>query len=262
MERIIAKIDNDFNPDNSDWIPRVAAWAIDAMSQLKVLSTERKKRTLKVTDKVAYSPCSIKEQGLRVYDKYGCEIPLMTRNNSNCRCSSTGKQECINGSKTAGISNNPDATYGPDMIAMHRNEHNLPDRYNVQEIISPCAERHNYVIIDCNKIELNFDTENITIESEEIKTYYSDYYKQELPVIPNNGLLIEAIGAFCMYKMLCRGTKHPVFNLTANNPGINPYLAWNELKSKAKASVAIDGQGNINTNGWRAMFYNFTFAKN
>ena len=45
VERIIAKIDNDFNPDTSDWIPRVAAWSIDAMSQLKVLSTERKKRT-------------------------------------------------------------------------------------------------------------------------------------------------------------------------------------------------------------------------
>ena len=53
VELIIAKIDNDFNPDTSDWIPRVAAWAIDAMSQLKLLSTERKKRTLKVIDRIA-----------------------------------------------------------------------------------------------------------------------------------------------------------------------------------------------------------------
>lgn len=41
IERIIAKIDNDFNPDNSDWIPRVAAWCIDAMSQIDVLPTEK-----------------------------------------------------------------------------------------------------------------------------------------------------------------------------------------------------------------------------
>lgn len=48
-----------------------------------------------------------------------------------------------------------------------------------------------------------------------------------------------------MYKMLTRGMKHPVLNLTANNPAINPYVAWMELRSKAKSSVAIDGQGNM-----------------
>ena len=35
LQRIIAKVDNDFNIDQSDWIPRVAAWTIDAMSILK-----------------------------------------------------------------------------------------------------------------------------------------------------------------------------------------------------------------------------------
>lgn len=37
-----SKIDNDFNPDNSDWIARVPAWCFDAMSQLKVLRTTYK----------------------------------------------------------------------------------------------------------------------------------------------------------------------------------------------------------------------------
>ena len=31
VEHIIANIDNDFNPDNNDWIPRVAAWCNDAV---------------------------------------------------------------------------------------------------------------------------------------------------------------------------------------------------------------------------------------
>ena len=43
LERIIGKIDNDFNIDNSDWIPRAGAWIIDALSQLKVLPMEIKK---------------------------------------------------------------------------------------------------------------------------------------------------------------------------------------------------------------------------
>ena len=34
LQRLIAKIDNDFNISESDWIPRVAAWTIDALSQI------------------------------------------------------------------------------------------------------------------------------------------------------------------------------------------------------------------------------------
>lgn len=73
--------------------------------------------------------------------------------------------------------------------------------------------------------------------------------------------MIEAIGAYCMYKMLTRGMKHPVLNLNTNNPAINPYVAWVELRSKAKSSVAIDGQGKYNGNAWGGMFYNFTFRR-
>ena len=51
IDRIIAKIDNDFNPDNSDWIPRVGAWVIDAMSQIDALKTIKKRRKLNVKER-------------------------------------------------------------------------------------------------------------------------------------------------------------------------------------------------------------------
>ena len=57
VEHIIAKIDNDFNPDNTDWIPRVAAWCTDAMSQLKVLNTVNKSVRYPVKDKTVKSQC-------------------------------------------------------------------------------------------------------------------------------------------------------------------------------------------------------------
>ena len=56
LERIIAKIENDFNPDNSDWIPRVAAWTIDAMAQLKVFNTIKKQR---IKSKLVFSKIDI-----------------------------------------------------------------------------------------------------------------------------------------------------------------------------------------------------------
>lgn len=43
LDRLIGKVDNDFNISESDWIPRVAAWTIDALSQMKLLPMECKK---------------------------------------------------------------------------------------------------------------------------------------------------------------------------------------------------------------------------
>ena len=76
IERLVAKVDNDFNISESDWIPRVAAWTIDALSQMKILPSVKKKRQLEVSDKIAQFPCDINNaKEIRVYDKYGCEIP-------------------------------------------------------------------------------------------------------------------------------------------------------------------------------------------
>ena len=92
VERIIAKIDNDFNPNNSDWIPRVAAWCIDAMQQLDVLLTEKVRKKLTVKGGIAMSDCCLKGLDIKVFDKNGCEIPKAgTRGSCGCNNSSTGE---------------------------------------------------------------------------------------------------------------------------------------------------------------------------
>ena len=53
LQRLIGKIDNDFNISESDWIPRVAAWTIDALSQMKALPMERKRTPLGVSNRIA-----------------------------------------------------------------------------------------------------------------------------------------------------------------------------------------------------------------
>ena len=118
-----------------------------------------------------------------------------------------------------------------------------------------------YIIVDDRQIELNFDTDFISIQSNEVKTKYSSTYNSELPIIPNNGTLIEAIVSWCMYKMLCRGYKHTVLNLRDNSPATNPYIAWLQLKEDAKTSVILDAQGDVIDDGgaWRSAFYIFTF---
>lgn len=245
VERIIAKIDNDFNPDNSDWIPRVGAWCIDAMSQLDVLVTKRKRKKLTVKDRIAYSECPINGTNIKVYDGNGCEIN--EANSSTCcnNAPSTGEfasetsdtitEVTPNTVDVVKTGNKASANY---VVAETENE-KYSFRYNVQHYAFgyDSNQKHNYVFVDCNKIELNFDADYIYVETEYIDSEYSDMFGCEIPIIPNNGLLIEAIAYYCIYKMLCRGYKHPVFNLAASQYGTNPYYIWTQLKEEAKRSV-------------------------
>lgn len=270
VERIIAKIDNDFNPDNSDWIPRVGAWCIDAMSQLNVLRTKTKKIKLVVRERIAYSNCHIDNKYIRVYDKNGCEIKQANSNNYCCNPPSTGKST----SETSGTitSITPDTIdlvdTGKQPTANHVVAETIndkyPHRYNIHHYVSDANinKERNYILINCDKIELNFDTDFIYVETKVIETYHSEYYHCELPVIPNNGILIEAIVYYCMYKMLCRGYKHPVFNLNASQYGTNPYYQWTQLKDQASRSVVNDIIDNTSSDGsslFRSNFFIETF---
>lgn len=261
IEHIIAKIDNDFNPDNSDWIPRVAAWCTDAMSQLKVLNKVDKAITYTVKDRIIKSSCCFDEI-VKVLDENGCEIKRADKANWCRGCtSSTGgveksniNESCNpNGSGTREVVYNPNAQ--EDVVfTEHVNTIIERDRHNVHVVKTAPRREMNY-IVSGNTIELSFDTKSITVISKQIETVYSDYYHCEVPVIPNNGILAEALAYYCMYKMLCRGYKHPVFNLHASQYGTNPYDMWMRLKDKARNSVLNDSQDDDN-GAWRKFFIN------
>ena len=125
------------------------------------------------------------------------------------------------------------------IINAKRRDSKYPFRYNIHHYVlgDNNIQERNYVLVDCDKIEINFDANYIYVETEYVETVCSNLFNCEVPVIPNNGLLIEAIAYYCIYKMLCRGYKHPVFNLNASQYGTNPYYIWNQLKEEAKRSV-------------------------
>ena len=116
---------------------------------------------------------------------------------------------------------------------------------------------HNY-ILDGNNIELNFDTDYITVVSYEVATYYDEYYDCEVPYIYDNGLLLEALSWYILFKYLSRGSKHQVYDLKSNNPVTNPWIQWNTLRPKAAASVRNELNKDVQSE-WNNFFYNFTF---
>ena len=235
LQRLIGKIDNDFNLSESDWIPRVAAWTIDALSQMKVLPMERKRRTLEVSNRIAQFPCTLNAEEIRVFDSNGIEIPAFD-GAKDCRCpkstnSSTGEQ--------IGVTV-PNAPNGWETV-------------QVVNVVNPSGRNF---IVDGNNIELNFDANTITVETFEVATYRDEYYDCECPYIYDDGLLLEALAWYCMFKYLSRGSKHPVYDLKSPSPVTNPFTQWNTLRPKASASV----KGKlVKDEGWNNFFYNSTF---
>ena len=246
IEHIIAKIDNDFNIDHSDWIPRIAAWVIEALNILKVTKTEQKIAKVIIKDRIATFE-NINIDKAKVFCKKGCEIQ--------------SAQDIVR--RTGILPSTGEDTVGRDeQIAIPIDPTQYPTEYittSRQKVLT--YKNLYYVKISNNQIELNFDTDYINIVYKGVVTEYSDLYNCDLPVIPNNGMLIEAIGYYCMYKILCRGHKHPVMNLSATQYGTNPFFMWNHYKDEVKRSVIIDAQGEIVDDGglWRESFFNFTF---
>ena len=242
IEHIIAKIDNDFNLDHSDWIPRISAWVIEALSILKVTKTEDKIEEIVVANRIA-NLGNIDLRRCKIYTKCGCLIDNIHESilNGTCNYSPVGRDEQI------AIPIDP-TQYPAEYVTTSKLK--APKNYNMY-----------YIKLPNNQIELNFDTDKIIVKYKGVVTYTSETYGCELPVIPNNGLLLEAIGYYCMYKILCRGYKHPVMNLGASQYGTNPFFMWNHLKDEAKRSVIIDEQGEVVDDGgmWRESFFNFTF---
>lgn len=235
ISRIIGKIDNDFNISESDWIPRVAAWVTDALSQMKVLPMERKRRILEVSERIAQFPCCINADEIKVYDSNGCEISQLD-DNSSCGCSTNA------------------SNYGSQEIAVIDDANKSGVNFmNVGTIVN--SANRNFVL-QGNNIELNFNTDKIIVETLEVATYYDEYYDCEVPYIYDDGLLLEALAWYCLFKYLSRGSKHPIYDLKSTNSVINPYMQWITLKVKAANSVKIK----LNQDkGWRNFFYNSTF---
>lgn len=236
LQRLVGKIDNDFNISESDWIPRVAAWTIDALSQMQVLPMEKKRRKLEVSNRVAQFPCQINATELKVYDINGCEISELNRDNS-CGCSNVNKTS-------------------PQEIAIIDSNNKTGVNFMTIGTVASFNSYRNFVL-DGNNIELNFDTDEIEVETYEIATYFDEYYQCQVPYIYDNGMLLEALAWYVLFKYLSRGSKHQVYSLASNNPVTNPYTQWITLKPKAMAAVKIAIRNS--NEGWNNFFYNSTF---
>lgn len=195
---------------------------------------------LEVSDRIAQFPCTITANELKVFDKNGIEISDFN-NDKDCKCPKATNANISSTGEQIGITN-PKANNGWETV-------------QVADVVSASNGRN--FVLDGNNIELNFDTDEITVETLEVATYYDDYYDCECPYIYDDGLLLEALAWYVLFKYLSRGSSHPVYSLKSTSPVTNPWTQWNTLRPKAAASVkAKIGKTN---DGWNNFFYNSTF---
>lgn len=167
LKRIIGKVDNDFNLSESDWIPRAAAWIIDALSQMKCLPMAKKNRRLQIVNRIALCPCQLNATDIKVFDDYGCEIKQLEANNSCCNSGFGSK---------ANVEPSPEIAVIDDTNKTGRN-------FMRVATIRRADDSRNFVITNNGHIELNFDTDWINVQSFEPMTYYDNYYDCEVPMV-------------------------------------------------------------------------------
>lgn len=196
---------------------------------------EKKRRTLEVNERVAQFPCTLNATELKVFDKNGVEIANIE--DSNCCCP---KQSMSSTGEVIGVT-----------------QTRVRDGWQTVEYANITNTNNRNYVLDCDKIELNFDTDSINVESYEVVTYHDDYYDCDCPYIYDDGLLLEALAWYVLYKYLSRGSKHQIYDLKSNSPVTNPWIQWNTLRPKAINSVRA--KMSSSNDGWNNFFYNSTF---
>lgn len=258
IERILARIENDFSPDDSDWIASCAAWCVDALDDIEGCYNIYRERKLKVRNRIAQYHCSIDKESLTVLDSNRCVINEINYLEDRCNCGPKRVNTCLDQNRYI-QKYNEDAMDASEYFSM-----SVPSKcYNKRTIVYKIdgAVNRNYVITKCNQIELNFDTDYIYVIHPEIYTYYSEQYDEELPMIPDIGVVKTYLTNYCIARMLAKGRKHPVMELSSRSQYTNPALQADMLKEQARVKIIHFNQDLSKTALLRDFFYNFTFYR-
>jgi len=133
-------------------------------------------------------------------------------------------------------------TYKNYIIPQHNNVTN--DTNNLREYLVGAS----YTVNGDNTIRITSADRNL--KDGTIKVYYRGYitqlselYNVEMPLIPDDETLLQAIAHYILLRLLMRGYKHPIYSLNSNNQITNPYILYHGigntggLKQKARNSV-------------------------
>jgi len=100
----------------------------------------------------------------------------------------------------------------------------------------------------------------LRVHYKSLPTEFDDEVQLELPLIPDDENVIDAVKWYVFYKWLGRGETHPVYSLKAREEHLNPYRMWIKYKLKAKnVNMKLNkDERELHSKIWKSFTYNTT----
>lgn len=207
---IIHRIIEDYNVHSMDFITRIPIWICEALADLNI-----QQHYMNASETIDF-------------DEYRCQLPDGCENI---------RLVIING-KRADFTTNPapleydDGNYIPLAVSFPVG-HNLNENV-VLDFIRTCRESLYTYSINGSYLHLNVRNGTLGLIYRGLPMTLDEILKINVPLIPNNYVLIDALKNFVMMRILQRNYRHPVMNLKESNPYTNPALAYDNAKIKVR----------------------------
>lgn len=266
LEAIVGRIDNDFNIDHSDWIPRVGIWVVAALQQIEGISTIRTRKQIALHNGSSGDMIFFNNRNnFKLFTMDGCEIKKAPMNevffNKEEECASIAN-ESLNEDYNDDYKKHVDKPFTPNTITIHKEDNHNKNNSGCASclFVDKLEDTSVYKYFYANDtLYTNYYSRKAIVEYDDFEMTFNETYQCNFPIIPDIGVVVEYIINFCMYKLLCRGYKHPVFNLS-NNASTNPYIIYKSLAGDAKRAL-INNRQNLDDASklMRSNFYINTF---
>lgn len=226
---LINEMYNDFNLQSDDFVTRVPIWVANALEELNF-----------------YQAYITLEKDIE-FDDYRCELPYEFK----------GILDVYINNKKANLRNIvdiKDKIKSDDIVTV-----STYTPYTKFEDNNIRTVKNNKIINNNNQpdyyisngwLHTNVSSGIVHIKYKAIPIVYDSIVNMDVPLIYNHAQLKRYLKFYCMKQILMRGYKHPVFNLTTNNPYTNPALEVDRIRVQTRVACnkfSKDRRNNISS---------------
>lgn len=227
---IIERIFDEYNIQSSDFVTRLAKWTLNVLREVNV------KQLYRLTNIISE------------IDDYKCQLPEFVNRVYGIKINGVEAElDISNETVKQRYSNTPNLIVSFSGEIFPSNDNDIYTMIENDNTIIGLEELSKLKYWNFKKTEYKFSIRNGWIHTDvkegtcEILAGSIPYeYNTELdilfPIIPDDENLINAIIQYSLKNMLMRGYKHSILSLEKNNEFVNPAIAYETFKRKARNS--------------------------
>lgn len=214
---LIPEIYSDYNIQSDDFVSRFPTWVVNALEELKLIQAYISKEVeIEYDDNKCFLPWDFK--GVEDVIINNQKIPLLDKSKFN----KDGYSKVIDNV----------ITFTPNNFKVN----NIVNTVETKDADIPTPISNPYYYINDNWLHTNIESGILKLKYKAIPTTFDHSLNMEMPLIYNIGMLRRYLKLYVIRQILIRGYKHPVLNLTANNPIINPGLELANIRSNVRVA--------------------------